>query len=418
MRGGFGIFYSRIPQIYESALATNNGVNRLNLILNNSHTLERQFFPQYPNPLVSCAPTASICLPPQELLSQVTSDVSAFAPNYKTPQVQQSSLSVEKELGHKILGEVSFLHTHGVHLIRARDVNLPPPVDVQYPVFDDSGINLLGYYPVQTFSTWQLTQSLTCPFPPCINPLARPIPQLGAINVFETHASSQYNGLTVSLQRRLRDGLYFRMGYTWAHAIDDGQDALVAGRPVSVQNSFGTRAEKASSVTDQRQRFVFSMIAEPNPMPATQPMLASLFNHWKLASVVTVGSGRPYEAKVTGDPNQDGNSLNDRLPGRGRNSLVGPAYSTTDARFSRNFHISNKIGLEFLAETFNLFNHTNKRLAISEDGFQTRAAQFVPFSQRSGTTYYPGQYRRATSFTSATSTYAPRQIEVAIRLKF
>jgi len=418
VRGGFGVFYSRIPQIYESALATNNGSNQLNLILNNSNSVDRQVFPTYPNPLVPCSPSATTCLPPPALLSQLSADVSAFAPNYQTPQVQQSSLSIEKEVGAKIVAEVSFLHTHGVHMIRARDVNLPPPVNVQYPVFDANGVNLLGYYPVQTFSTWQLTQSLTCPFPPCINPLARPIPQLNAINIFETHASSQYNGLTVSLQRRLRDGLYFRMGYTWAHAIDDGQDALVAGRPVTVQNSFGTSAEKASSVTDQRHRFVVSVITEPNPMPASQPILANLFNHWKLASVVTVGSGRPYEAKVTGDPNGDGNNLNDRLPGQGRNALVGPSYSTTDARFSRNFRISNKLHLELLVESFNLLNHTNKRLTITEDGFQTGAAQFVPFSQRSGTTYYPGQYRRSTNFTAATSAYAPRQMEVAMRLKF
>ena len=33
-------------------------------------------------------------------------------------------------------------------------------------------------------------------------------------------------------------GLYFRLGYTYAHAIDDGQDALVAGRPATVQNSY------------------------------------------------------------------------------------------------------------------------------------------------------------------------------------
>jgi hypothetical protein len=142
--------------------------------------------------------------------------------------------------------------------------------------------------------------------------------------------------LTVSLQRRLNDGLYFRLGYTWAHAVDDGPDALIAGPPGKVQNSYGTAVEKASSVTDRGHRFVFSMVAEPNPIRAGQPLLGNLFNHWKFANVVTLGSVRPYCAKVTGDPNQDGNSLNDRLPGWGRNSLVGPAYSATD---SRNFRV-------------------------------------------------------------------------------
>jgi hypothetical protein len=200
---------------------------------------------------------------------------------------------VEKEFGHRLLSSISYLHVHGIHLIRARDVNLPPPSNVQYPVFDDAGVKLLGYAQVDTFAPWQLTQSFTCPIPPGINPLARPIPQLAAINQFESEASSQYNGLTVSSQRRMASGLYFQAGYTWAHAIDDGQDALVAGRPVSVQNSFGTGAEQASSVTDQRHRFVLSVIAEPNPVPSSQAVLAHLLNHWKLASVATVGSGRP-----------------------------------------------------------------------------------------------------------------------------
>jgi len=63
----------------------------------------------------------------------------------------------------------------------------------------------------------------------------------------------------------MTSGFYFRLAYTYAHAIDDGQDALVAGRPALVQNSYSTSAEEGNSVTDQRQRFVFSWIAEPKP---------------------------------------------------------------------------------------------------------------------------------------------------------
>jgi hypothetical protein len=83
-------------------------------------------------------------------------------------------------------------------------VNLPPPVNVSYAVYDSSGTNFLGTFDnVDSFSTWQSTQSLTCPFPPCINPLARPIPQLRSINVFESASSSVYNGATLSIRRRM-----------------------------------------------------------------------------------------------------------------------------------------------------------------------------------------------------------------------
>jgi hypothetical protein len=418
VRGGFGVFYARIPQIYISTLATDNGVNSFNLSLDNTKYADRQLFPTYPNTIANCSPSANFCAPLPDIRGNLTSDVSAFAGHYRTPQVQQSSLSIEKELARRTTGSISFLHVHGLHLIRARDVNLPPPTDVQYPVYDASGVNLLGHGQVQTFSTWQLTQSFTCPVPPCINPLARPIPQLNAIDQFETEASSQYNGLTASLQRRLGDGFYFRMGYTWAHSVDTGPDALVAGVPGTVQNSYGTSLEKASSVTDQRHRFVFAMTSEPNPIPASQRILADIMNHWKFAAVVTVGSGRPYDTKIAGDPNQDGNIQNDRLPGLGRNALVGPAYSTTDSRFSRTFRVTNNVRLSMLVDAFNLFNHLNKRILVDPNGFVINGGQFVPSSKLVGATYYPAQYQRSTSASAATGAYAPRQVQVAMRLTF
>ena len=61
------------------------------------------------------------------------------------------------------------------------------------------------------------------------------------------------------------------LSYTFAHAIDDGQDALVAGRPATVQNSYAPNSEKGPSVTDQRQRFVFSFVAG-----AQSPFIATM----------------------------------------------------------------------------------------------------------------------------------------------
>jgi hypothetical protein len=59
--------------------------------------------------------------------------------------------------------------------------------------------------------------------------------------------------------------MYFNLAYTWAHAIDNGQDALVAGSPSTVQNSYSPKSERGSSVTDQRQRLTISAIEEPHP---------------------------------------------------------------------------------------------------------------------------------------------------------
>ena len=51
-------------------------------------------------------------------------------------------------------------------------------------------------------------------------------------------------------------------------AIDDGQDALVAGQPATVQNSYNPSAERGPSVTDQRQRLVAAFSAEPRLFPS------------------------------------------------------------------------------------------------------------------------------------------------------
>lgn len=98
--------------------------------------------------------------------------------------------------------------------------------------------------------------------------------------------------------------------------IDDGQDALVAGRPASVQNSYAPSAERSNSVTDQRNRLVFSWIYEPRALDGGRGWIGKLTKNWKNPGVVTAGSGRPLNATVIGDANQDDNSSNDRLPAR------------------------------------------------------------------------------------------------------
>jgi hypothetical protein len=216
----------------------------------------------------------------------------------------------------------------------------------------------------------------------------------------------------------MTNGLYFRLGYTFAHAIDDGQDALVAGRPAVVQNSYAASSERGPSVTDQRHRFVLSWIAAPRPFHREHPVLGSVFNDWKLAGVVTYGSGRPVDARVIGDANQDGNSSNDRLPGVGRNAFLGPDYATTDMRLTRRFYFGDRIKLDLIVESFNLLNRDNQRVQITDDGFQNTAGQFVQMDNTVGINNFPAQYRRPASFLRATDAYAPRQLQVATKLIF
>jgi hypothetical protein len=417
-RIGYGLFYPRIPQIYNSTIETENGLTPNSIFLNQTSYYDRQIFPQYPYSLVTCALLANSCSVPTNLMQFAQSTISAFAHDFRSPEVHQVSVSLERELANRVVGEISYSFVHGQNLIRARDLNLPPPSTVEYPVYDASGFNLLGYGPVQTFATWQFTTSSTCPFRPCINPLARPIPQLGSINVFESAASSVYHGATISIRRQMTHGLYFRFGYTYAHAMDDGQDALVAGRPATVQNSYLPNSERANSVTDQRNRFVFSWIYEPHALNGGQGWLGKLTKGWKNSGVVTAGSGRPVDATVAGDANQDGNYGNDRLPKARRNSFVGPDYSTTDMRIARRIYSKNGRKLEFTAESFNLFNRLNSRFQLTSDGAVSNAAQFNYGTKVIGIRHFPAYYQIPTNFMHAMNAYAPRQIQFALRFGF
>lgn len=419
VRAGYGIFFVRIPQIYNSVVQTENGVTDAQVFLNSTQYWDHQVFPTYPNPLVSCPLYAANCMLPAGFTQGVTNDVSAFAPNFVTPRVQQTSLTLEKEVAEHTTVTLSLLNVHGEHLIRALDVNLPPPVALTYPIFDSTGsIFQGGYYTEDSFATWQFTKTLDCPWPPCINPLGRPIAQLGAIDEFQSAASSYYSGATLSVNRRMAPGVYMRLSYTYAHAIDDGQDALVAGQPATVQNSYVPSAERGPSVTDQRDRFVAAFSAEPHPFHRGHELLGSVFNDWKISSVVNYGSGRPVNATVSGDPNQDGNDLNDRLPGYSRNGFTGPDYATADLRLTRKIRLTERYKLNFSADMFNLFNRDNQRVAITSNGLVSSASTFVQSSVTSAVVTYPGYYELPNNFMKPNAAYAPRQIQLSMKFIF
>jgi len=419
VRGGYGIFFVRIPQIYNSIIQTQNGVTDAQVFLNNTNYYDHQVFPTYPNPLVHCPLYAANCSLPAGFTQGVTNSVSAFASNFVTPRVQQASLTFEKEVVDRTTLALSLLSVRGEHLIRALDVNLPQPIALNYPIFDSTGSIFEGsYYTVDSFATWQFTRSLTCPWPPCINPLGRPIAEFGAIDEFQSAASSYYNGATLSLNRRVARGTYLSLSYTYAHAIDDGQDALVAGQPATVQNSYDPAAERGPSVTDQRHRIVAALSAEPRPLHRGHELLGHFFNDWKISSVVNYGTGRPVNATVSGDPNQDGNDLNDRLPGYSRNAFTGPNYATTDLRATKRIRVTERYKLNFMAESFNLFNRDNQRVAITSNGLVATSSTFVQSSVTTGVPTYPGYYTLPNNFMKPNAAYAPRQVQLSLKFVF
>jgi hypothetical protein len=122
--------------------------------------------------------------------------------------------------------------------------------------------------------------------------------------------------------------------------------------------------------------------------------------------VTTLGSGRPVNATVAGDPNQDDNSFNDRLPGIRRNSLVGPDYATSDVRLSRRLYLGDRFKLELIGESFNVLNRDNRRILTTDDGFQSGSTQFVQSDKSLNNRHFPAHYRLPTNFLRIRDAYA------------
>ena len=418
LRGGWGRFYTRIPSIYTSSIETDNGVAQQHLFLVNSQSRDALIFPTYPTPLVTCPLMADHCDAPASISAKLTTEMSSFGHDFQIPYVDQGSLSLEREIGDRFAVGATYLFVHGQHLIRARDANLPDPVIEEYPVYSADGSTFTGqYYDVASFGTWQMTKSISCPFPPCMNDVQRPIPQLDSVNVFESAAESIYHGLTISARRRMTRGFYFRLGYTYAKAIDNGQDALNTALS-TVQNAASPNDERGLSVTDQRHRFAFSWIYEPRFFHRDRPVLKAIFNDWKISGVVTIGSGRPVNAHTTGDANRDGNDGNDRLPGARRNSAIGPDYATTDMRLTRLIKGTERWKFHLVAESFNLFNRDNKRVDTTDDGFLSSAANFATTDSQINNHRYPAQFRLNNGFLAPNNAYAARQVQLALRVTF
>jgi len=135
---------------------------------------------------------------------------------------------------------------------------------------------------------------------------------------------------------------------------------------------------------------VLAFSAEPRPFHRGHELLGRFFNDWRISSVINYGSGRPVNASVSGDPNQDGNGLNDRLPGYSRNAFTGPDYATTDLRLSKMMRFRERYKLNFLAESFTLLNRDNQRVAITSNGMIANASTFSQSDVTANLAPYPG----------------------------
>jgi Carboxypeptidase regulatory-like domain len=277
LRGGYGIYYSRPTgqAFYQNVFGAPFSVFRLNAGTANANATFQAPFPQ-PFPTPESFPSFPSYSPTS------TTTIYSVALGFRPASIQQSSLNVQTELHEGWLLEIGYVGTRGTHLVRQRSLNQALPASTNDPI---RGVT------TNTFANIPLR-----------------VPILGvppdSLVEMESEGSSWYNGLEMSLTKRLSHGVQFLASYTFSKTLDtDGSDlnSTSSGNALTLgdQNSPGQRWGRASF--DRTQRFVFSL-TWTLPSPARGVPRAVLAD-WSLAAIATIQAGSALTIAETNSTN-------------------------------------------------------------------------------------------------------------------
>lgn len=399
LRGGFGISYER-----------NFGNVTYNVSFNPpaSAVVSPLCPPNASNLITSCAslvtnndlgtlglPGPTTYLPPSELRMP--------NPNIRTAQTQFWSLDVQHQLTQGTLVDVSYSGAHGVHL------------------YDIENINELGaaqfflgapsYFPDFPNCDTGVIASAPC--------LTRPNNQFANINMRGSLGYSHYDALNVKFQTQnlYHSGVTLVANYTYSHSLDNisstFSDSLQGGSGVigslGYTNFLDPKLDYGNSDYDIRHRLVVSPIWETPWFKGGRGFLSQALGGWSVAGIITIRTGIPFTVyDYTNDINyytvprltpatpvtqwhtgtpvastttlNTFNALSIPLPASfapldpalgisdfgpfpanmtGRNQFRGPGAWNADMALQKKFKLTERLGMVFGAEGFDIFNHHN-----------------------------------------------------------
>ena len=335
VRGAYGFYYDYIPQHLMLANFTPSAGIATN--------------PIGPKPVTALNfnsdPFNGNTTGPIYTLAEAPYNIFVTSHNFATPYVQNFNFNVQQEITRSAALEVGYVGSKGTRLVRLYDQN-------------------------------QADADFNFPNPNYLN-----------MDTLATISSSTYHALQATFRMNEWAGFSGFTTYTWSKSLDDASDGIdfTAGAAFP-QDSTNLKAEHGPSTFDTRNRFTAAINYR---VPAWGPK--RLGDGWALNTIVTAQSGRPIPIVTSDDTtgrfyfNQRPNvvpGVNPVLPhwtpttgylntaafaqpdfgtfgNLGRNSIYGPNYWNVDFSVSKNTMITDRIGLQFRAEFFNIFNHPN-----------------------------------------------------------
>jgi len=390
IRGGFGMSYERnFGNVTFNVIQ--NPPNYASVQLHNTPVSVSNFGPFADG-------TGSVPLPPVSP-RQVN-------PNINIAQTQFWSLTFERQIGRGAVFGIDYNGSHGVHLYDIANINELGGGQAWL------GDPLLGD-PTGACSSAYGTAGF-CP--------TRPNPQFTSVNNRGSNGYSHYNGVTARFQTGnfANTGLSIVTNYTWSHSLDNVSSTF--SESSSSSNGIGNLGylnpafpslDYGNSDFDIRQRFVFSAVWQEPFFSGSKGFMRQVLGGWIVTPIFTARSGIPFTVSDSTDllngttqgpygiprytPSSgitsylaDGqtpsgpnaftllslpaaspyNGALGLLPGfedfgpypagmTPRNAFRGPGAWDFDASVAKNFKITERFGLEFRAEGFDLLNHHN-----------------------------------------------------------
>jgi hypothetical protein len=323
------------------------------------------------------------------------------------PYVQQWHVDVQRDLMRNTVATLAYVGAKGTHLTLQHELNQLPVVPASQnpflpgqPITNDvcnsqAGTTLQPQFTVNG-NTVQgqpaINLAVACGNDPDL--FRTNFPGLGSIQRVEPVANSNYNALQFSL-RKTSGALTVDVAYTYSHSLDNSSDNVDS----NFVNSSNLAANYASSNYDQRHILTLAWTYD---LPFHGKGLARTFlGGWQYAGIMTAQAGTPFSvvngvygdsagvadgttgigsyADLIGDPHASPNCA-PRVDGSkgiplfncaaytqtqgltfgnsGRNSLNNPRRTNFDMSIYKVFKPTEKVNLQFRAEGFNVFNHT------------------------------------------------------------
>ncbi len=273
----------------------------------------------------------------------------------------------------------------------------------------------------------------------------------GSVNVTRNTATSNYHALQLKFQRRLSRGLQGLASYTFSHSID------IASGDVGSFNTIGNPGQDRGNSDFDIRHSLTGAVTYDVPSPGNHAIVRAILGSWSLNSFVTARSAPPVNlvgpniiiagALVQTRPNVvpgiplylfgpqfPGGKILNNTPNQGGPGCKGPfcnppagqqgnlgrnvlrAFDAWQIDFAvhRDFHLTERLGLQFRAEFFNVFNHPN--FGFSNPANNLASPLFGQSTQMLGPSLGSGGITGG--FNPLYQVGGPRSIQFALKLTF